>query len=491
LTGFFIYLFVKNTLSIPVLRQRYKNYSLIAFFAAVLWLVHPIQTQSVTYIVQRMTSLAVMFYILSLFLYVKGRLAVQRHRKSRLWFAGCILTAILAIGCKQIAATLPLFILLYEWFFFQELSMSWLKRCLPYIAGVIAFFFVLALLYLGTNPFQGILHDYSYRDFTMAERLLTQFRVVVYYIGLLFFPHPGRLNLDHHFTISHSLTEPPATLLCLLVIAGLIILAVCMARKQRLLSFCILWYFGNLVMESSILGLELVFEHRLYLPSMFVSVAAVALVYRFIKPNWVKVTVFCTAAVLLGVWAYERNKAYADGVTLWQDCVNKSPKKARAMTLRPDYADVYYNLGVVLKLQGRLKEAVEQYRSALRLKPDFTKVHYNLGNTLSDLGRLDESIEHYRQALQLKPNHAKAANNLGMALRIQGKLDDAVVCLRQALQIEPDNAGVHYNLADTLRAQGRLDEAINHYYKVLELRPDYTMAQRNLEITLQLLQSAK
>jgi len=308
----------------------------------------------------------------------------------------------------------------------------------------------------------------------MAERLLTQFRIVIFYISLLFYPNPARLNLDHDFAISHSLIDPPTTLLCLALILALIAMAVWSAKKERLLSFCILWFFGNLVIESSIIGLELVFEHRLYLPFVFVSLATVTLVWRYIKQDWVRVTVLCVAALFLCIWTYERNKVYGDAVTLWQDCVAKSPWKPRP----------YSNLATALKDSGRPAEAVVYFNKSLELKPDSAEVHSNLGNALSKLGQTDEAIEHYKKALNLKPNFSDAHYNLALALARQGKTDEAIAEYRDALRFKPDDVDALSNLGFELAKQGNFDEAIKYYKKALEFEPKNVIAHGRLGLAL-------
>lgn len=509
LTAIFIYLFVKGTLRSPALKDKYKDTNLIAFFAALLWLVHPVQAQTVTYIVQRMTSMAAMFYMLSFLLYVKGRFAVFAGKRSWAWFAGCILAWIMALGSKEIAATLPVFILLYEWYFSQDLSIGWLKRNVRYIAGTFVIFCLLGLVYLGKNPLERITGGYVNRDFTITERLLTQFRVLIYYISLLIFPHPSRLNLDHYFTVSHSLIDPVTTLLCLVVIIGLAGLAVYLAKGQRLLSFCILWFFGNLVIESSVLGLELVFEHRLYLPSIFVSVAAVVLAYRFIKPAWAKIMTLCVVAVLFSVWTYQRNSVYADAVTLWQDCVNKSPQKYRphanlgnvlkdagkiteaiehfnkALELKGEPAEIYNNLGTAYNKLGRIEESIQYYKKALGLNPNLAAAHYNLATVLAGQGKTDEAIAEYRQSLRSEPENSDAMNNLGLALAERGNFGEAIECYKKALELEPDNVIAHGRLGLALAGIGKTDEAIKEFRIVLIARPDDAEMHRNLGILLE------
>ena len=475
LSGIFLYLFIKNTLSIPWLTSKYDHPEAIAFFAALLWLVHPLHTQSVTYIIQRLNSMAAMFYMLSFWLYVKGRLAPENAKRWP-WYAGSALAGILALGSKENAAMLPLFIFLYEWYFFQDLNRDWLKRHLKYAFGVVILFSLIALIYLGTNPFEKLksLNDYAHHEFTLTERVLTQSRVVIYYLSLLAYPHPSRLNLDYDFTLSHSLIDPVTTLLSLCIIFGLIGLAVYTAKKERLLSFCILWFFGNLVIESSVIPLAIIFEHRTYLPSMLVSLLAVTLGYRYIKYKWSGVALVLVAAIVFSFWTYQRNNIWRDPVALWCDCVKKSPQKSRP----------HNNLGAALDEQDRTEEAIEHYLQALRIKPDNEKAHNNLGNALEKQGHAEEAVEHYLQALRIKPDFEKALNNLGTALEKQGRTEEAVEHYLQALRIKPDYEKAHYNLGIALDKQGRSEEAIDHYLQALRIKPDFEKAHYNLGIAL-------
>ena len=163
--GIFLFLLVKATLKTPALRARYEKYGWIPFLTAFIWVVHPLQTQSVAYLVQRMNSLAAMFYVLSMLFYVKFRMS-QASRAKWLLLAGCVITAFLAFGTKEITATLPIFIILYEWYFFQELSAQWAKRNFLVLGGVFLLFLIIALVYLDYNPVARILRGYANRDFT-------------------------------------------------------------------------------------------------------------------------------------------------------------------------------------------------------------------------------------------------------------------------------------------------------------------------------------
>lgn len=267
-SGTFLYWFLLLTFNLPPLKDKYGSISYkVALFASLLFISHPIQTQSVTYIVQRMTSMAGMFYLLSLALYVKGRLSQGRGRF--FYFGGTIFTWLLGIFSKENVAILPLFIFIYEFYFFQNLTVSLRgKRILWFLLGSIGLIVSLGLIVWGKRYFDLIVEGYKIRTFTLEERVLTQFRVVLYYLTLLIYPHPSRLNLDYDFSISKTILDPPTTLISILIIAGLIGFSIWTAKKRPMLSFCILWYFGNLVIESSIFPLEIAFEHRLYLPAV-------------------------------------------------------------------------------------------------------------------------------------------------------------------------------------------------------------------------------
>lgn len=503
-TGLFLYFLIKATLCTPALNNLNKHYGWIAFFTAFIWLIHPLQTQSVTYLVQRMNSMAAMFYVLSMLLYVKFRLATG-VRKKWLLFCGCAAAGLLALGTKQIAATLPVFIILYEWYFFQNLNRQWARRQAPMLAGLLLIACIIALVYLNYHPLNRILADYKHRDFTLLQRVLTEFRVVVFYISLLLWPHPSRLNLDHDFALSHSLINPVTTLLSLAIIIALIATALVTAKRSPLVSFSILWFFGNLVIESSVIGLELVFEHRNYLPSMFVILAGVYLVFRYAKPVWLAPLLLCAVAALLSLWTLERNAVWSDEVSLYRDCIKKSPAKARphnnlgatlarrdflteaighyrqALKIKPDYVDAHYNLGYALARKDKLEEAISEFTAALRLDPRNLKAHNNMGVVLMLQHRPRKAIEHFNAALKINPMDADVHNNLGAALKSLGDLDEAIKHFSMALKIDPDQPEAHNNLGAALMQQGRLDEARRHFLKALQINPDYKEARRNLK----------
>jgi len=515
ITAILLYFFTKLTLEIsrnkdstPEGIKRQEPW-LIALFTILVWAANPVQTQAITYIVQRMTSMASMFYILSMLMYVKGRMA-ETGKKKWAFFGLSILSGLLAMGSKEISATLPVVIFLYEWYFLQDLDKAWFKRKVIPLACVVALFAIVGLVYLGGHPIERILKGYETRNFTPPQRVLTEFRVVIFYISLFLFPHPSRLNLDHYISISHSLFDPITTLVSLIIILALIGLALYLAKKERIISFCILWFFGNLIIESSVIGLELVYEHRLYLPSMMLSLLLVLLAFRYIRPKWVAIAIITTFIAMGSVWSYQRNKVWQSEISIWQDCVKKSPEKARpynnlgiilgeggkqneaikyflkAIEIDPNYGEPYNNIGFAMYKMGRIDEAIKYFSKALKVTPDVAKIHNNLGLALAKKGLLDKAIKHFSTAVQIDTLYGDAQNNFGLALYKIGKTDEAIKHLSKAIKMVPDLPEAYNNLGLALMKKGRLDEAIKQFQKALQINPGYTESRRNLELAVRL-----
>ncbi len=471
-----LYFLAKTTLNSPGLHGRYDRFALawIPFFGAFIWGLHPLQTQSVSYIVQRMNSLAALFYILTILLYAKARLTEKTG--SRRWLlAGCITSGIIAFGTKENTATLPFFIILYEWYFLRGFSNLSLKKISLVISGLFVFFILLMLFYMGTTPLNDILASYTQREYTAGQRVLTELRVIFFYISLIFWPHPSRLNLDHAFQLSHSLVDPISTLFSLIGIVGAVATALYLAKKAPLMSFGILWFFGHLVIESSVIGLEIIFEHRTYLPSMMVILMLVGIAFKIIRPQWLCVALLSVLVVAGSIGTYVRNQAWTSAVAIWQDSVSKSPQKARP----------YNNLGVALATAGRVEEAYEMYRRALQIKPDYATAHYNLGYTLARHGQLDAGLVHLYESMRLNPNDIETHNDIGITLVMQGRLEEAILHFKEALRISPTYSRAHNNLGIALVRQDKLTEAIYHYQEALRLDPEYAEAHNNLGLAFQ------
>jgi len=473
--------------------------------AAMLWLTIPLHTQSVTYIVQRMNSLATLFYLLSLIGYIQAR---QRQRRgggrglTLLLFTGCVLAGLLGLAAKPIVITLPMFIFLYEWFFFQDLSRAWLKSNWRWPALASTLCLLIALCYFDGRPLHGISIGYADKPFTMGQRLLTQPRVALYYLSLLAWPHPGRLTLDYDFPLSKTMSDPAVTLLALAALSALVLLAFWSARKHRLLSFAVLWFLGNLVVESSVMGLALIFEHRTYLPSVLpVMAAGLCLTDRSRRP--VAVMALLAAISLIGaIWTCQRNLVWRDKVSLWQDCLAKAPENPRAS----------HNLGLALDRDGRYQEAIVHYRRSLAIiahqgasdQTETPNIHANLGAVLFKTEQYAEARRHLKQSLDSLwhsstpdvPRIAGICKQLGMTdLRLENPAE-ALAYFKQALALtisaagatHPDTAEAYNNLGVAYESAGRTDAAAACYRRALAIfratlgegHPDTLTARENL-----------
>jgi len=414
----------------------------LALASGLVFVVHPIQTQSVTYIVQRMNALCTLFYLAALLAFVRGRLATStRRRVAAFGLSG--LFAGLALGSKENAATLPFAAWLYDWYFLRDLERD--RRANAALAAITALF---AAGFFARGG--AALLDHSARPFTLGERLLTQPRVIALYVSLILLPLPSRLNLAHDVSVSHGLLDPPTTLACLLALAASLALAVRWARPRRLASFAIVWFLLQLAIESSVFPLELVFEHRTYLPMVGVCLALGPPLGRLAsaRPSWaVAAAALLVAALGAGTWL--RNETWSSEVGLWRDAVAKSPRLARAHT----------NLGVALARAGRHAEAVESYRRALALEPGSGEVHYDLFFSLQALGRADEAQQELDETLRLVPDHAGALDLEGEAAMRRGDLDLAIARFRAALRANTRLAPAYYQLGNALLARGDLEEA--------------------------------
>ncbi len=237
----FLYLFIYNSLKV-VCKKRHNqnNLQLIAWGAALLWAINPVQIQAVTYIIQRATSLAGMFYIIGMYCYLKARLSEGRYRQT-VFFLLALAAAILAFGAKRNAVMLPVALLLYELFVVQEnfpQKLAARKRT----AAVLVFLLAAAVLvaYFSLD-FSWILQGYKDRPFTLQQRLLTEPRIIIFYLSLLFYPVPTRLCIEHHIGLSTSLFSPPSTILSILLL--LLILFACLRywRRWPFLAYCVLF----------------------------------------------------------------------------------------------------------------------------------------------------------------------------------------------------------------------------------------------------------
>jgi len=485
LTGTFFFLCLRFILTDASRKNPIRFHpDAVAFSVAALWVVHPLHTQTVTYVVQRMNLMASLFSTLAFFLYLSGRgREAALHRGA--FFALAFLSFLLALGSKENAAVLPLLLLLYEWIFnkarFLEtwkaliLSPQWRRRILSLFLLVVVLVLLVGFVMVAVPFIKGSYHG---RDFTFSERMWTQPRVVLHYVSLIFCPLPQRLNLDYDFPLSRGLLEPPATLVAILVILGALVLAFLMVRREPFVSFFLFWFFGNLVIESSVVGLEMVFEHRTFLPSMGLLAATGYLAAKL----WEKLPVHAARPsarllvillfVLFSLWTYQRNRVWQDDLTLWSDVVEKSPFKAR-----PHSA-----LGLALQKEGDWKGAMEEYQLSMLMDPLYGRARNNQGILLKRRGHPDEARKVFEEAIRRLPNYAEPHINLGELLVQEGEYRQARSCLERAVVLAPEEPSAWNNLGLAHQGLGDLKKAEQCFWKTLRMNSRMPEAWNNLGI---------
>ena len=470
----------------------------VALLTAILFVTHPIQTQAVTYIVQRFASLATLFYLLAIVCYLKWRLIAPVQRRRYAWYLGALVSTTLGMKTKEISFTIPFMLILVEWIFFQPTTWKAWRPIVPFL-------FTLAIIPSSLSedadlPDTGFIRETD--DISRLSYLVTQFRVIATYIRLLLLPI--HQNVDYAFPIYGWPLAAPAvlSLLALLSLFGLAIYLMVYHPGFRLLGFGLVWFFLTLSIESSIIPIrDVIFEHRLYLPSIgfFLAVSAVALNRR---DRFTPASAFVVAAVIMAfsVATFQRNAVWKDESTLWSDVLAKNSRSVRA----------HINLGLVYLAQDRVDEATIEFTAALRLNPNASKARASLGYTYLRQNRLDEAIvelmktlelspdspsthdylalayvqqgrwseasSEYATVVKLRPEFPQAHYNLGNAYMLQGRWDDARAELIAALRLGLDIPEIHFRLGGIHARQQQITEAVQEYRAALQLQPDFAPA---------------
>ena len=461
----------------------------IAFSAALLWIVHPILTESVTYTIQRAESLMGLFYLLTLYCFIRGA-EVERPRR-RLWNGLSIAACLLGSGTKEAIVSAPLIALLYDRTFIAgSFPAAWRLRRWTY-AGLAASWIVLAVLVISNHGRQGSAGFHS--GVSVFSYALTQFPAIVHYLGLCFWPRTLIFDYGNGLE-AHTLRVVPSVL----IVTGLVAATVWGLVRRSAVGFLGAAFFAILAPTSSIIPVatETMAEQRMYLASIPVVVLVVLGIYRLLHRAAFPVAVAIASVLLWTTW--HRNETYQSEESLWADTVAKLPENERArynlgsvlermpgrmneaiaqleeaVRLRHDYPKAQNNLVNALLSIGRTHEAVPHFEEALRLRPDFAEAHNNLGNALGSMGSTHDAIAHYEEALRLRPDYAEAHNGLGVALKnVPGRGNDSVAQFEEALRLNPGFYQAEFNLGTALKAMGRITEAIEHYEEASSLKPD-------------------
>jgi tetratricopeptide (TPR) repeat protein len=497
---------------------------LAALVCTGVFLLHPLNTQAVTYVVQRMASLAALFTLVAFASYL-----VARHgnsSRSRWWYAAALAAFLLGLGSKENALLLLPVIVLYETCFFRD---QWRRRAERLFGGrwnpswtVRAWIgagtatLLLAWVAVATSSALGLFDTFPGRDFSGLERLLTQTRVQLFHLSQLVWPTPERLNLDHDLAVSVGLLSPMTTLPAVLTSMVLLAAAVWLSIRQPRYGFPLLAYAVFHAIEAGPINLELIFEHRMYLPSTMLVVLSVALLAD--AKTKARVTALGGLVILLiplANWTHDRNLVWSDAVTLNADIARKSPGKARAqhnyaLALReagrpidamriarealqshPREDKLHALLADALMDLDRPQEALREFQTALNLNPDNMAPRLGIGRALQQTEGVDSAFQYYlstgiqlgqggnpwraiiflQEATELRAGDAEALHALGSAYLMAGMQQQAAEQFRAALESDADKYESWYNLAMAAEALGLNDEAIVAYQRFTELAP--------------------
>ncbi|MBT0653704.1 tetratricopeptide repeat protein [Geobacter luticola] len=510
-----VYLLVLQLTSLARQRQEDDGHlspereeQLTALFVALIFAVHPVQTNAVTYIIQRFTSLAALLYLFALFAYIRARCAAVR-RKKVIWYLCAMASTLLAMKTKETCFTLPLMMALVEWLFLSGPLKKRLAFLAPFaltmaVIPVTLYFITYRSADTTLKAVGQAANLVNFSQLSPLSYLFTQFTVIVTYIRIMFLP--VGLNFDYDYPVYSSFFEfrVLASFGCLVLLFGTAIFLLRLADRRdrvsgaslRMAAFGIFWFFLALAVESSIIPItDVINEYRLYLPSIGIIIFAVFACEAFIRSlpdvsgqvgrrivNALLVVVVC----LLAWGTVARNRVWGDELIFWQDVVSKSPEKLRALTYLssiywrsnmpdqaidtmkritdkyPDRARAHDTLSKYYELLGRPEEAARERKMGQEIQiamfkrqiadnPHLGQPHYFLGMLYASMGRLDEAVNEFKAAIAIRGDKPEAHYELARAYISQKKKGDAIRALDAALAIDPHNGAVK-SLRSTLVA---------------------------------------
>ena len=470
--------------------------------ACLLFAVHPLHTQAVTYIVQRLAILAALFYLVTLAAYIQARLA-NTPRSRVLWSAAVIFSMLLAFLSKQNTVTLPLAILMTEGVFFPENRKKLLSLSIVSAVAVVGLY---ALLHFGFGiaPFSLESFDALTRETKEISRidyLATQTMVLWKYI--LLFLRPVGLHLDHDFPLADGFANWQV-IAAILAHLGCLAAALLSSRRFPLLAFSIFIFYISHLVESSLIPIrDVLYEHRMYLPSSGLCIALAFLLLYATRHKLSGKKVFLAVLpvfIILGTLTWSRNTLWLDPVKLWRDNAEKAPHKERPLNnygkilvnnghfdeaiiqfkkvieINPNYVVSLSNLGDAFIQKKDPVSAVRYLKLGLSKDPRWPELHYNMGRAMDQLGRYPEAIVYYTNVLNINPKRTDARNNLANALHKTNSPEEAIKHYYQAIHDNPNDSLPYYNLSAILYMQGKGTQALPLLKKLLELRPQYAQA---------------
>lgn len=412
---------------------------LASLFASLLWATNPIQIQGVTYIVQRMASMAALFYVYSVLFYVKGRSSAGGRRVA--YFMFFVLFGLFAFGTKANSFNLPFIIILYELCIIRKGDLSLIKERSFYLSvlAVSAVFLIVSTI-LYPEEIRSYLSPYPGMGYVIKERLFTQARVFFLYISIFFFPLPSRLCIEPDPGLSRALFSPPTTAFAVAGVFSIAAFAILFIKKRAFHSFFLFWILGNFAIESFHVGLKVMYEHRMYLPSMGVAaIAGKAFVDVLYCKGWYKFFLPGIVFIFFSINAYARNAVWRDPLSLWADAVKKAPYSVTA----------HLGLGLTFLNKGQIEEAIEELKKAKEINPRDAYLRYYLGVAFYDWKVYDKAIIEFRAVWNMgvdspvgKPMIDTYFYAIARSFIAHGDIEKGRELLKEAGRFHPENIKV-------------------------------------------------
>jgi len=462
LAAVFLFLFIYNTLKLPRLKDQYENIAYpVALLATFFWALNPVNVSCVSYIVQRYASMAGLFYIMSMYFYLKCRIA-QKSTYSISFLILCFTAGFAAVLTKENAAMLPVSILLFDLFLIQGVTKENIKKYIK--ISSLPFLLILIIVFVYTSGFSDLLSGYKLRGFSMTQRLLTEPHVILFYLSLLFYPISSRLTFLYDIEVSRSLFQPWTTIPSILLILFIIGFAFYIARKRPLISFCIIFYFLNHLIEGSIFNLELIYDYRNYLPSMLLFIPlAEFIIYTIDYFSYKKIIQFIVALVIAivligeGDITYSRNKIFSDDFLLWFDNIDKYPGLSRP----------HANIGALYFNYNEKEKALQEYEKAAilvnndhgRSNVSLAITEYNLGLFYFEKMQDDLAMDYFRKSSEIMPERIQNYIFIAKIKLRHDKIKEAKQIIEDILKKYPDNYELLELYSFILLKDGKINEA--------------------------------
>ncbi|MDD5687707.1 MAG: tetratricopeptide repeat protein [Elusimicrobia bacterium] len=497
-----IFFLTKKILSYTNLLNLSIYHSFIfSLFVSLLFAIHPVNTNSVTYLFSRSVLLATFFYLLSILFFIKT------FEKNKTFYILSLLSFILALFARQDVVTLPAIILLFDYIILSDFSA---KKVIENKYYHVPYWILFVGFLLFRYFYFGSIGDLEAENLPgRLIYLINQPYVIVKYLWLLFVPIG--LSIDRgQFLIIKSIYELKEILSIIIIISIFIFAYQLYKRKSdtsKIILFSILWYFITLSPTSSFFPTtSTMVDNRLYLAGFGFYLILIFSYLSFFKslkfPNF-SIILICINILILGIITVKRNQLYQKSIPLWQDvvsyyphsraynnlgvsyCEQKEYEKAlneyqKAICLSPKYKDAHYNLGFLFYIQKDYNNAIQHFKKVIELEPNYAKVHFELGNLYLDIKEYAKAIQEYQKVIEISPNEATVYNNLGVLYRILKDYNSAIQEYQKAIELNPDDEKAHNNLGVLYCNQKSYDKAIQEYQKALKINPNYFEAYCNL-----------